>query len=109
MMKAIEKIKDAANESGMTVCCYICLPVAIIIGLVALIASVVALALADFETAMNVSTHRHGNRLPHRPRWLHRRGMGQTPLKRGTGMGTRTRPRFFLNTNGNGNRHQRRR
>lgn len=56
MIKAIEKIKDAANESGMTVCCYICLPAAIIIGLVALIASVVALALADFETAMNVST-----------------------------------------------------
>ena len=56
MNKAIEKIKNAANRSGMTVCCYVCLPAAIVMSLIGLVISIVALALADFETAINVST-----------------------------------------------------
>ena len=55
MNKTIEKIKNAANRSGMTVCCYVCLPAAIIMSLIGLVVSLVALALGDSETSMNIS------------------------------------------------------
>ena len=56
MFKGIEKIKTNAHESGMTVCGYICLPAAIIMGLVSIVAVIIVFALTDSETAMNVST-----------------------------------------------------
>lgn len=56
MNKVIEKIKTNARKSGMTVCGYVCLPAAIIMGLASLIAVIAVLALTDAETAMNVFT-----------------------------------------------------
>ena len=56
MIKGIEKIKTAANENGMTVCGYVCLPAAIIMGLVSIVVVIAVFALTDAETAMNVST-----------------------------------------------------
>ena len=56
MNKVIEQIKTNANKSGMTVCGYICLPAAIIMGLVSLLVVIAVFALTDSETAMNVST-----------------------------------------------------
>lgn len=55
MIKGIEKIKTNARKSGMTVCGYICLPAAIIMGLVSIVAVIIVFALTDSETAMNVS------------------------------------------------------
>ena len=56
MNKVIEQIKTTANKSGMTVCGYICLPAAIVMGLVSLLVVIAVFALTDSETAMNVST-----------------------------------------------------
>lgn len=56
MNKVIKQIKTDANKSGMTVCGYICLPAAIVMGLVSLLVVIAVFALTDFETAMNVST-----------------------------------------------------
>ena len=56
MIKVIEQVKTNARKSGMTVCGYICLPAAIIMGLVSIVAVIIVFALTDSETAMNVST-----------------------------------------------------
>ena len=56
MIKGIEQIKTNARKRGMTVCGYICLPAAIVMGLVSLLAVIAVFALTDAETAMNVST-----------------------------------------------------
>lgn len=56
MNKGIEKIKTNAHKSGMTVCGYVCLPAAIIMGLVSIVVVIIAFAATDSETAMNVST-----------------------------------------------------
>lgn len=56
MNKVIEQIKTNANKSGMTVCGYICLPAAIVMGLVSLLVVIAVFALTDSETAMNIST-----------------------------------------------------
>ena len=56
MNKVIEQVKTNAHESGMTVCGYVCLPAAVIIGLVSIAVVIAVFALTDSETAMNVST-----------------------------------------------------
>lgn len=56
MNKVIEQIKTNANKSGMTACGYVCLPAAIIMGLVSIVVVIIAFAATDTETAMNVST-----------------------------------------------------
>ena len=56
MFKGIEQIKTNARKSGMTVCGYVCLPAAIIMGLVSIVVVIAVFALTDTETAMNVST-----------------------------------------------------